>query len=774
MTSDFVSFMELHEPQLKCINFPSQLFETLFHMLSRKSTGDVADVLKITKVHNSAAMLLTQKDLTANGCCFISRHLWSTDYSKKSINELKANALLLDNLAGIFNISAQLQFDEFQNYSQQKYNVEKVYPSSNKDTINTVVEQCDGDTLLALMKLEDGDYNSKSLSANTPECSFNEFKAALVSCGYNIETFNDNYLHKMHLNFVKSGKGNGTTLLYNWYEDNEEKVIFVYVSIPSTAKKRDITSNLKRNSWELIVNGKVLVSGILFNAIKVDSSFWSIDEPGLLCMTIEKMDVEEVWEELIKGEVKLSSADILHQFWIKQKCFNLYFSDILDSMWKYNQTYSLPSSGKRRPTWYVMDPYGSALTHARDPNFKCAPFFYVPDNQFINIFWPIKDISKGMRCTRDYVPPLFSNESAEIQRVRLKAFLGKKLSSTQLSLTESDNQNKEEKNEYQNVKLVLLNDVSRTQVASKKIFVSGMQITKIEKLNKMLDLNILVNEKEADIKILTLSDTLMDLGGDFVRSVEVFSSRDFLQSYFQYRFNKNSWLFKSMILPRDLVLFNEEFEKCDLPQHWIIKPSSKKTLDISVHVTSKFSRIVRMCEVGPIAVTKFVSTQPLFRSCRFALRYYVLLTHSSAFICTIPYIRLSEDKCSQNDFINEYDNAATVTESALIQDDDIFIEFKTAMNKLLLPVNPKRGWSYFEENLFKKIGYFSKILSGDLKYNENSLVMFSVDFIIDENFEARMVDIDDVYISPDQKVLLGAFNLALGYDSAQFIKVELS
>ena len=276
-------------------------------------------------------------------------------------------------------------------------------------------------------------------------------------------------------------------------------------------------------------------------------------------------------------------------------------------MWKYNQTYCLPCAGKRCPTWYVMDAYGSALTHARDPNFKCSPFFYVSDSQFLNLFWPIKDIPKGTRCTRDYIPPLGANESSGIQQVRMKVFLGKKISHTQLHIDESCDNNKQVENEHQKIEVVTLCEVSegtRTTNEIKSIFISGIQADKIEKLANVLNLKVTSDEKNADVKILTISDTVMNLGGDLVRTAEVFSNRDFLQSYFQYRFKESSWLFKYMILPRDLIKFNEEFEKCDLPQYWIIKSSAKKTLDIGVHVTSKFSRIVRMCEAGPIAITK--------------------------------------------------------------------------------------------------------------------------------------------------------------------------
>ena len=243
-------------------------------------------------------MLLTEKDLTVNGCCFVSRHLWSTDYSKKSIDELKKNVVLLDNLAGIFNVLPQLDFDEFENFSQQKYNAEKVYAGLNKEIIYNLVEQCGGDTLIALIKLEDGDFKHMyaSGSAGEEECSYEEFKAALLSSGHILETSNDAYLKKMYHNFLKREKGAGTTLLYNWCEDKNDGVVSVYVSVPPSAKKRDIISNLKRNSWELIIDGKVLVSGDLFAPIKVDSSFWSIESPGLFCMTLEKINTGEVWE----------------------------------------------------------------------------------------------------------------------------------------------------------------------------------------------------------------------------------------------------------------------------------------------------------------------------------------------------------------------------------------------------------------------------------------------------------------------------------------------
>ncbi|CAI5945790.1 unnamed protein product [Closterium sp. NIES-64] len=59
-------------------------------------------------------------------------------------------------------------------------------------------------------------------------------------------------------------------------------------------------------------------------------------------------------------------------------------------------------------TQYVMDEFGSAFRHSDRPNFRCAPFLFLPDGSFASalsysILWPVAAVRPGEECTRDYL-----------------------------------------------------------------------------------------------------------------------------------------------------------------------------------------------------------------------------------------------------------------------------------------------------------------------------------------------------------------------------------
>ncbi|OMO91799.1 Tubulin-tyrosine ligase [Corchorus olitorius] len=57
---------------------------------------------------------------------------------------------------------------------------------------------------------------------------------------------------------------------------------------------------------------------------------------------------------------------------------------VLNAMWLYLMTYRLADEEKldETPVWYVMDELGSALRHSDEPNFRVAPFLFMPDGKF--------------------------------------------------------------------------------------------------------------------------------------------------------------------------------------------------------------------------------------------------------------------------------------------------------------------------------------------------------------------------------------------------------
>lgn len=62
------------------------------------------------------------------------------------------------------------------------------------------------------------------------------------------------------------------------------------------------------------------------------------------------------------------------------------------------------------PVWYIQDEVGSAIQHSDQPNVKCFPFMYSPNNSIsdpnalsFNVLWPTKDISVNDAIYRDFL-----------------------------------------------------------------------------------------------------------------------------------------------------------------------------------------------------------------------------------------------------------------------------------------------------------------------------------------------------------------------------------
>jgi hypothetical protein len=128
---------------------------------------------------------------------------------------------------------------------------------------------------------------------------------------------------------------------------------------------------------------------------------------------------------LIKDEKQLSSKQIYEEARDKEQFEKEQLDSILDNMWYYNQTYGavLVKGGHQEHVWYIMDEYGSALTHSSTPNIKCAPFAYAVTGVIHSLIWPIRDINKEALCTRNCCPPLAAIETPDHIEARTLACL---------------------------------------------------------------------------------------------------------------------------------------------------------------------------------------------------------------------------------------------------------------------------------------------------------------------------------------------------------------
>lgn len=311
------------------------------------------------------------------------------------------------------------------------------------------------------------------------------------------------------------------------------------------------------------------------------------------------------------GEVKLSSETIVQTAWAKRKLLEIYYDDILDTMWKFNQTYSLASmEGKARvPHWYIMDKYGSSLTHSNNPNFKCSPFFYSALGRAYSLIWPIRDVKAGDMCTRNFIPQIMPNETMEICKVRLKAYSEKRIN-PQSIINDTKDAGGDNQEKLADLNIEMLSNKALPKVdQARRLCLGDYQSCLPENLIKLLHLALVEKVDSACVlNLVSLKQVSVKVGGEMLPCNELIANKDYLQNYIRLKCGGHEayipWFVSSYILPNSLIEFNKEYEKTDLPQFWIVKPCDKRQLELEMFVTSQFTRIARVCEVGSIAVSK--------------------------------------------------------------------------------------------------------------------------------------------------------------------------
>lgn len=241
--------------------------------------------------------MVAKKDIPKQSCFFLVDHIWTSDGGSKAAQQLKKSSDLNSKLAKLFNFEDIETVDDCYDFKNQINSVMTVTGCSLEEAKKSV-DEYKGQTIESTMKCLDKDTPdlNKDTSSEDKKISFEEFVAGLNATGNMPENANESFLRKMYDNFSKDKDGCGTTMTYNWQDEND--TVAVYIPIPVTANKKSIKSTLTRKSWELLVNDKEVLNGELFAAIKVDESYWSIESPGVFCMTLDKVLVGEdhIWQ----------------------------------------------------------------------------------------------------------------------------------------------------------------------------------------------------------------------------------------------------------------------------------------------------------------------------------------------------------------------------------------------------------------------------------------------------------------------------------------------
>ncbi|XP_057951613.1 protein BOBBER 1 [Malania oleifera] len=105
-------------------------------------------------------------------------------------------------------------------------------------------------------------------------------------------------------------RGNGLDLEnYSWTQSLQE--VTVNVPVPPGTKSRFITCDIKKKYLKVGLKGQpLIIEGELFQSVKVDDCFWSLEDQKAISILLTKHDQMEWWKCLVKGDPQVDTQKV--------------------------------------------------------------------------------------------------------------------------------------------------------------------------------------------------------------------------------------------------------------------------------------------------------------------------------------------------------------------------------------------------------------------------------------------------------------------------------
>ncbi|KAL0452416.1 UNVERIFIED_CONTAM: protein BOBBER 1 [Sesamum latifolium] len=105
-------------------------------------------------------------------------------------------------------------------------------------------------------------------------------------------------------------KGNGLDMdTYSWGQSLQE--VNITIPVPPGTKSRFIACEIKKNHLKVGLKGQQpVIDGELFQPVKVDDCFWSLEDQKSVSILLTKHNQMEWWKYLVKGEPEVDTQKV--------------------------------------------------------------------------------------------------------------------------------------------------------------------------------------------------------------------------------------------------------------------------------------------------------------------------------------------------------------------------------------------------------------------------------------------------------------------------------
>lgn len=427
---------------------------------------------------------------------------------------------------------------------------------------------------------------------------------------------------------------------------------------------------------------------------------------------------------------------------------------VLSAMWLYLMTYRLANEEKIDETsvWYVMDELGSAVRHSDEPNFRVAPFLFMPEGKLssavsFSILWPIQNVYKSDECTRDF---LYGIGEDKQRSARLTAWFHtpqsyfineykkhcQKLQFKSLSYTPTKSSNTE--------------SLHRSDGCALRVYTD---IPYVEEFLTRTEFVITTEPKDADIiwTSLQVDEDMKTATGitdqQYVNQFPFESClvmKHHLAETVQKAHGSPEWFQPTYNLEMHLPQLIGDYyvrKRDGLNNLWILKPwNMARTIDTSV--TDDLSAIIRLMETGPKICQKYIEFPALFQGRKFDLRYIVLVRSMDPleiFLSDVFWVRLANNPYSldKHSFF-EYETHFTVMNYGRkfnhMNTPDFVREFEVEHQVKWLEIHQR------VKNTIRSV-FEAAVVAHPEMHSSKSRAMYGVDIMLDSSFQPKLLEV---------------------------------